>query len=47
MTAFKWNWQYKNWPEFTYDESALKDLVAKGILTKNREFKKYTLLFEF
>lgn len=26
MTAFKWNWQHKNWPEFTYDETTLKEL---------------------
>ena len=26
MTAFKWNWQHKNWPKFTYDETALKEL---------------------
>ena len=26
MTAFKWNWQHRNWPEFTYDETALKEL---------------------
>ena len=31
MTAFKWNWQHKNWPKFTYDETALKELEYEFI----------------
>jgi len=31
MPAFKWNWQQQNWPQFTYDETALKDLEYKFI----------------
>lgn len=26
MTAFKWNWQHEDWPKFTFDETALKEL---------------------
>ncbi|MEO9512149.1 MAG: Fic family protein [Flavobacteriaceae bacterium] len=33
MTAFKWNWQQKNWPNFTYDEAALKDLEYQFVQT--------------
>lgn len=55
MTAFKWNWQHKNWPEFTYDESALKGLeyefvqssgMALGAFKHVSEDEKNQLLIE-
>nr|WP_288934831.1 Fic family protein [uncultured Allomuricauda sp.] len=33
MTAFKWNWQQKGWPNFKYDEAALKDLEYQFVQT--------------
>lgn len=33
MTAFKWNWQQKGWPNFTYNEAALKDLEYQFVQT--------------
>ena len=31
MTSFKWNWQQQNWPQFSYDETTLRDLEYKFI----------------
>ena len=38
MNAFKWNWQQQNWPNFTYDETALKDLEYKFIQSSGMAF---------
>lgn len=55
MTAFKWNWQQKDWPNFTYNEEALKDLefqfvqmngVALGSIKHIDEDDKKDLLIE-
>ena len=55
MTAFKWNWQQKDWPNFTYDEAALEDLeyqfvqtsgVALGSIKHINEEDKNELLIE-
>ncbi|RBW59544.1 DUF4172 domain-containing protein [Tenacibaculum sp. E3R01] len=55
MTAFKWNWQHKNWPEFTYDETALKELeyefvqssgIALGAFKHVSDDEKEQLLIE-
>ncbi len=55
MTTFKWNWQQKKWPEFTYDEAALKDLeyqfvqssgMALGAFKHVSEDEKDQLLIE-
>ncbi len=32
----KWNWQQKNWPEFTYDASALEQLEAQFIAESSK-----------
>ena len=56
MTAFKWNWQQKDWPNFRYDEAALEDLeyqfvqtsgVALGSIKHIDEEDKNELLIEF
>lgn len=31
MTTFKWNWQQKNWPNFTYDYASLEHLEHQWI----------------
>lgn len=55
MSAFKWNWQQENWPEFTYDEKALKELeyqfvqssgMALGAFKHVSENEKDQLLIE-
>jgi len=55
MTAFKWNWQHQNWPQFTYDKEALKALeyqfaqqsgLALGALKHVSEDEKDQLLVE-
>lgn len=33
MTAFKWNWQQQDWPNFRYDEAALEDLEYQFVQT--------------
>lgn len=55
MTAFKWNWQYQDWPKFTFDETALKELeyqflqssgIALGTSKHISENEKDELLIE-
>lgn len=55
MTAFKWNWQQKKWPQFTYDQEALKALeyqfaqqsgLALGALKHIAQDEKDQLLVE-
>ena len=55
MTAFKWNWQQKKWPQFTYDKDALRDLeyqfaqqsgLALGALKHVSQDEKDQLLVE-
>lgn len=38
MTAFKWNWQHKKWPEFIYDEAALKELEYQFLQSSGLAF---------
>ncbi|PIW51152.1 MAG: DUF4172 domain-containing protein [Zetaproteobacteria bacterium CG12_big_fil_rev_8_21_14_0_65_54_13] len=42
----KWNWQQKNWPEFTYDSSALKGLEEKFLLESAKLIGASTIITE-